>query len=119
MQEAPQAVAQIAEGAPNSPDAQAIAPRNFPPQETLQKPQVADRSPDTTTLRKGAVEAASREKAKQVDYQRYSVVKCSVSFYYFAVPLQRGSIGILARTVHAFHCSGDVLLCRADILKGF
>ena len=65
-QEAPQAVAKVAEAAPNSPDAQAIAPRNFPPQETLQKPQVADRSPDTTTLRKGAAEAASREKAGQV-----------------------------------------------------
>ena len=67
MQEAPQAVAQVAEGSPNSPDEQAIAPRNFPPQETLQKPKIADRSPDTTTLRKGAVEAASREKANQVE----------------------------------------------------
>lgn len=59
--EAPKAVAEVA----RAPETEVLAPKT--PDESLTKPPPAvERSPDTTTLRKGAVENASRQKASQV-----------------------------------------------------
>lgn len=65
IKEVAQAPEAVKQAAPQTPEAEAIIPKT--PDESLTKPAPAvERSPDTSTLRKGQVEDASRQKARQV-----------------------------------------------------